>query len=41
MLWVAGGNPRLPALSDNPDPESIVWNPESKTALDPFIWGER
>ena len=23
MLWVAGGNPRPPALSDNPDIVSI------------------
>ena len=42
MLWVAGGNPRPPALSDNPDmleekytyrrPEFLQLNEESEQA---------
>ena len=24
MLWAAGGNPRPPALSDNPDSDSTI-----------------
>ena len=28
MLWVAGGNPRPPNLSDNPDLRQIIVNNE-------------
>ena len=33
--------PRIQNISNDENPESTAWNPESETALDSFTWGER